>query len=218
MKMDIGTEEVILYFIFFTLIVLIVLGLAALALIGISDKLQDRKWDKSQKEAIRFFRYDLYDFFVKFCESSKIPVEIDDSAFEDGNAIGRIVYNYREWPTVKFSDFKIKLMSREKYNKKMMMDETSFLANLCYTSTFGHEIGHYISIVKFHDFSEDGADYENGQLVLRYLDSREDKKKLLKNPNIYIPLETHFHTDLKEKGFLHSKVATGFWPPKEKEE
>ena len=65
MKMDIGTEEIILYFIFFTLIVLIVLGLAALALIGISDKLQDRKWDKSQKEAIRFFRYDLYDFFVK---------------------------------------------------------------------------------------------------------------------------------------------------------
>ena len=97
--------------------------------------------------------YELYD--------RDIPISYDKEFFvgEHSKACGVCQYTLIDYKISTAKNFKIYVKGKD-----------------CYAwTTLAHEIGHYISITKYKDDSEAGADYEAGRFLCQILSKKEQK-------------------------------------------
>lgn len=105
-------------------------------------------------------------YLLLYCETRNIPVLFENEIFEqDENktSAGQIRYTRETTITtgrlIAYKDFKIYI--KQSRNNRFVY------------ATLAHEIGHYISLVKYDDGSESGADYEAKKLVESFLTKKE---------------------------------------------
>lgn len=115
---------------------------------------------KKQKEALVTKKINF--MLMEICNSLRIPVYVmSDEWFKENrpDSAGYISYEKNAYG----------IKNAEIY----LRDDKSY--EFYGWTTFAHEIGHYISINQYKDRSEAGAEYEAGRLILKLLDSDEDK-------------------------------------------
>ena len=128
-------------------------------IIEITDKILDKKRSKIRNEIL--------DLLEKYCLIRSIPISYEDEEYFASNApdaCGRIIYfRYytKDGTTTYFDEFEIHIRFAR---------DTKFTY-----ITLAHEIGHYISVKKFRDGSEEGADYEASKLVRSLVDQKTQK-------------------------------------------
>lgn len=161
----------------------------SLLIIEFSDKMKDMNKDQT----LIFVEEKLTDF----CKNHEIPITYGDEYFIENNknnSAGVLSYYYKQFPSTTYSDFKIFVRSHDKFSWTVL----------------AHEIGHFISITKYNDDSEYGADYEASKLVRNFLSKKQ--QNLLK-----IELSIFFDEDIL-KDFNHLDFKLKIWKPsKEKE-
>ena len=127
-------------------------------IIEITDKILDKKRNNIRNEIL--------DLLEKYCLIRSIPISYEDEEYFASNApdaCGRIIYfrHTKNGITTYFDEFEIHIR---------------FARDTRFTYvTLAHEIGHYISVKKFRDGSEEGADCEASKLVRSLVDQKTQK-------------------------------------------
>ena len=128
-------------------------------IIDITDKILDKKRNNIRNEIL--------DLLEKWCIIKNIPISYEDEEYFASNApeaCGRIVFIRHftdDGTTTYFDEFEIHIR---------------FARDTRFTYiTLAHEIGHYISVKKFRDGSEEGADCEASKLVRSLVDQKTQK-------------------------------------------
>lgn len=119
-------------------------------------------WWKIKKQKENIIHKKINFMLMDICDTLHIPVYVKSDEWFNENrpdAAGYISYNKDN----------LGINHAEIY----LRDDKSY--EFYGWTTFAHEIGHYISINQFDDRSETGAEYEAGKLLLKLLDSEEDK-------------------------------------------
>lgn len=161
----------------------------SLLIIEFSDKMKDMNKDQT----LIFVEEKLTDF----CKNHEIPITYGDEYFIENNknnSAGVLSYYYKQFPSTTYRDFKIFVRSHDKFSWTVL----------------AHEIGHFISITKYNDHSEYGADYEASKLVRSFLSKKQ--QNLLK-----IELSIFFDEDTL-KDFNHLDFKLKIWKPSKERE
>ena len=119
-------------------------------------------WWKVEKQKKAVITKKINFMLMEICNTLHIPVYVmSDEWFKENkpDAAGYISYEKNDYG----------ISSAEIY----LREDKSY--EFYGWTTLAHEVGHYISINQYKDKSEAGADYEAAKLILKLLDSDEDK-------------------------------------------
>ena len=168
------------------------ISIIMIVLLSISEFI-DTMNNRKKNQTLIFVEEKLTDF----CKNHEIPITYGDEYFIENNknnSAGVLSYYYKQFPSTTYSDFKIFVRSHDKFSWTVL----------------AHEIGHFISITKYNDHSEYGADYEASKLVRSFLTKKQ--QNLLK-----MELSIFFDEEIL-KDFNHLDFKLKIWKPsKEKE-
>ena len=177
------TELIIVAILLSILFAILLLGFIACAL-NIKELIDS---SKTKKYFGRDFSI-LNNRLLTHIESQGIRVYYKDQKYFDetghSDAAGYITYHINDIDLGTAHDFSITILDRGNY--------------LTWT-VLVHEYGHYLSITKYNDRSEEGADYEAGLFLLDFLSSKEIK-------SLKITLNVFFGVGKEEfKNFVHKE-------------